>query len=254
MGEWDATTNVVYLHVQPGERRFARKERTRRDKSGRFTRRLYIRNEEGYWALLESVAILYPQPAAGSDRAAKQAAWWVSVEDSPQTNEGDVSLERPPFVAITGERFMDSERVLLRITQSLDKDAFAVAARKAKKKVPLFLRPFITTSLLERWFAQAETFRLETILDQQSDELIGQREYGIDGSLHFDYRNWVPVPDLPGNAYAVPSGLKQLRPKTLREAQQLERKFRVKEARAKKKQEVENNGKAELDDAQRKGP
>lgn len=229
MGEWDTTTNVVYLQLFPDGRRFVRKEITRRDKAGKFTRRLYVHNQEGYWAILQSVAILYPEPAVGKDAHSKLMAWWTSVEE--QTSAEDVALEKPPFVAITGERFRDGDRARLHITQTLADDAFAVTAKKAKKKIPLLVRPFVTTSLLERWFAQAETFRLETTLDETTGESIGRQEYGIDGYLHIQFLDWSRVDDLPLEAYEIPSGLKQLRPKSLGEAKKLERKFRRKESK-----------------------
>jgi hypothetical protein len=238
IGEWDTTTNVVFVRRLPDGRFFVRKEITRRDKSGTFTRRLYVRNEEGYWAVLQSVAVLYPQETvAGKDTEAKLFAWWTTVEEPEQTSGNDVPLEKPPFVQITGERFKEGDLISLRITQSLAENAFTETAKKAKKKIPFFIRPFITISLLERWFAQAETFRLETILDESTGELIGRREYGQDGSLHFDYSNWSKVEDLPVEAYSIPSGLKLLRPKTIGEAIKLERQFRAKESRTTRKRQ-----------------
>jgi len=211
---WPTSTNVVYGRLSDG-RRFTRKEVTERDLSGKSEIRLYVRNDnEGFWALLRGAAIYYPEKAG------------KKIENS----------SKALYDHITGERIKDGERVRLRIVQWITDEEFREQSKKAKKQLPFFLRPFFSTSFIERSFAQIMPCRVETILDEETGNLIFRGQYRKDGKPLEVEEGWSPVPDLPAEDYAVPEGLKQLRPKTIDAAGKLERKIRAEEAQAAKKQ------------------
>jgi len=192
-----------------------RNEITGRDQSGNSQTNLYVRNEEGYWALLERVAILYPE-----------------VEEKSPVEQGAV---RKSYDQITGERIEEGDRVRLRIVQSFSEAGFRALAKEAKKELPLLLRPLIRTSFIEWGIGQVAPNRVETIMDAQTGDLIFRRLYRKNGKPLYEEQGWLRVDDLPEEAYAVPEGVKHVRAKTRSEARRLEEKARAAETKAAKK-------------------
>lgn len=204
---WPTSTNVTYEWRSPDGRQFEREEIIERDRSGKLNSSLYVRNEEGYWALLKSCAILEPKEK--------------SVE---------LGVFRKPYDEVVGERIKEGQQSRLLIIQWLSESAARELAKEAKKQLPLLLRPFIPTSLIEYGLAHVVPYRVETIFDEQTGDLLVRRQYRKDGKLLEEDQGWLPVPDLPPEAYAVPRRLKQLRPKTFGEAEKQESKIRANEA------------------------
>jgi hypothetical protein len=211
---WPTSTNVTFAWRLPDGRRFMREEITERDQSGDSQSRLYVRNEQGYWALLKSVAILHPEVTN------------ASVE---------LGVVGKSYDVVTGGRIKEGDRVRLHIIQSFSEAGYRELVKEVKKEVPLLLRPLFKASFIEKVLEQVAPSRVETVMDEQTGDLIVERQYRKDGKPLDEEQGWSPVDDLPAEAYAVPEGLKQVRPKTVREARRLEEKARAEEKKSAKK-------------------
>ncbi len=132
----------------------------------------------------------------------------------------------------------------IRIIQSFSETAFVELVKQAKKELPFFLRPLFKASFLERAMEQIAPYQAETIMDEEAGSLLVCRRYRKNGKLLEVQEGWSPVADLPAEAYAVPKGLKQLRPKTIREAERLEKKLRAEQEEASKRFQPSAPGKS----------
>src|SRR5437867_2711157 len=90
--DWTAVTNTTYEWRLPDGRRFTRKEELERDQSGRLTTRLYVSNDEGYWALHKHIAILYPKSSSARTPGAIEAP-----EDQPEYASGTINISPSGF-------------------------------------------------------------------------------------------------------------------------------------------------------------
>jgi len=225
---WPTSTNTVYEQLSPNGRVVVRKEISRLDSNGGVETKIYLRNGDGYWAVLKSAAVLFPESEAS--RSANRDSSTPPTESSVE-----LGVVRASYNVTTGERIEEGDRVLLRITQSFTDAGYREVVKEAKKQLPFFLRPFFSTSFIERGFGQVIPCRVETILDEATGNLIVRRQYRKDGKPLEVEEGWSPVPDLAAEAYAVPEGLKQNRPKSIDAAWKLQRKIRAEEAKAAKK-------------------
>lgn len=230
---WPTVTNIVFKWLSPDGRTFVRKEIASLHSNGRAQTKIYLRDQEGYWAVLKGAAILFPETAASRRTNAVSSS-------APGQPSIELGVARSSYDAITGERIREGDRALLRIIQSLSEPEFREFVREAKRELPFVLRPLIKTSFIEKGIAQIAPFRVETMLDEQTGDLIVRRRYNKGGKLLDEEQGWVLVEDLPPEAYAVPTGFRYLRPKTLNEAYRLENKMRKDEAKAAEKTAIKH--------------
>jgi len=110
---WPTSTNVTYEWRSPDGRRFVREEIIELGKSGKCDSRLYVWNEEGYWALLKSSAILHPQK-------------------EPKEKSLELGIVRKSYDEVIGERIKEGEQARLRIIQWFSESAARELAKEAK--------------------------------------------------------------------------------------------------------------------------
>jgi len=216
-------TNTVYEWHRPGTRVLRRTERTESSKPNSTTSRPHVQvdNAEGSWALHDNVAIFFPPSGLRiTNGLVKEAGGfkWVfkpiELDDSDPELAGDVEF--------TGERFQEEGRWLLRITTRHGEKFKIRYTRMIKKRIPLFLRPFLKTAELKKIVDEVVPVHYESVLDMDTCTVLVSRAYSNDGLLIFETQGWQPWSDLPPEDYAVPKDITRIRPKTLEEASRLD--------------------------------
>jgi len=138
----------------------------------------------------------------------------------------------------SGERFTQGGRVLVRVVGELDAKARRKATDlllkrlKKEKGVPFFARMLMST--MKGMLADALPGRFESVIEEQTGSLIFDRLYDKDARLVSETYYWEPCPDFPQEKFTIPENLQRVRPKTVKEAHELERKTSAEEAKAPK--------------------
>lgn len=246
-------TNIVYQWHGPDGKPLERSEEIQQPiGKGPARAFLLLRNEEGLWKLHERVAILYPQAPARSARGASgTASSGVNATNattgSGETNQpGELMFEEDPEIAadlaITGERIKEGDRVALRVSKRMGPKAqrrmeflFEQKIKEMKKEIPLVLRPLATVSMIKTIMEKMLPARSDVLIDDETNSLISVQGYAKDGRFIMEERAWAPWPDLPPESYAVPKNLKLLRPRTTKEADQLEEDARKEDEKLREK-------------------
>lgn len=220
------TTNIIFIWRKPDGQLLSRGEEiTTYLSKSKTLHFLGVTNEEGGWTVHQRIAILYPKPP-------------LQVKGSRDTNvvfERKSPLDLPELSA---ERIKLDGRVLLRFIEERGEKgrrSLDVQAKELKKELlPLVFRPFIPTSIFKQGIQHVFPARRETVIEQDTGELIVFRAYALDGGLVWEQRPWERCPDLSPDAYAVPLGVRQVRPRTTDEANHLESQAREEEKSAPK--------------------
>lgn len=215
------TTNIIFIWRKPDGQLLSRaEESTTYLGKSRTLHFLRITNEEGGWAVHQRIAILYPKPP-------------LQVKGSRDPNvvfEHKSPLSLPE---ISAERIRVGGRILLRFVEERGEKgrrSLDVQAKELKRDlVPLVFRPFIPNSIFKQGIQHIFPARRETVIERDTGELIVFRAYALDGGLVWEQGPWEHCPDLSPDAYEVPPGVRQIRPKTADEANHLESQAREEE-------------------------
>ena len=181
-----------------------------------------ITNEEGGWVLYQRMSILYPS---------------AKTQKSPNS---DVVFEKKVPVSlseISGERIEEIGHASLHFTEQCGermRTNVDLRAKALKKEFPLLFRPFMPNSFFKMAAERMIPVRRETVIDEKSGDLIIFRAYAGDGVAVWEQNPWETCPDLPSDAYRVPHGVRQVRPKTADEANRLESEAREEERKSAK--------------------
>jgi hypothetical protein len=225
---WGTTHRTNYLFVSTNNQRFERIEETVRSTNRVNSVKTYLRikNSEGSWALHKKIAILTP-PENGSDKSASKD------DDFDPTEKEFESL-----AVYSGERFAEGGRVLLRVAGELNAEArrkavdLLVKRLKKEKDFPFFARMLIST--MKGKIADILPARFESVLEEQSGLLILDRLFDKDGRLTSEDYYWEHCPDFPPENFSIPENLQRVRPKTVKDARELEKKTHAEEAKSAK--------------------
>ncbi len=213
-----SSTNVTYERRGPNGQLFKREEETscRTNGNSRTQHRLRLQNEEGLWYVHETIAINCVQPPS------------VQKVGSPALLESGVWVKLDPSSDFTvrGERFQEAGRGRLRIFQQCSAQTQQRLEKEMKKAIPFLIRPLVSNSFLKQALAQIVPLRLETVMDDESGELMVRRGFASDGRLLYEEG---PCSDLPASAYEVPSGVKRVRARSADDAKRLEMQLRSEE-------------------------
>ncbi len=221
MDLWGTTIETNYLYVTTNNQRFERIEETVQfsNKTTSVKSYLHIKDSEGSWALHQRVAILTPlEKSAAKDD-----------EFDPGEKE---------FLALavfSGERFTQGNRILVRAAGELNAEArrkavdLLIKRLKKEKDFPFYARMLIST--MKGKIADALPGRFESILEEQTGLLLLERLYDKDGRLMSESSSPEPCPDFPPEKFTIPENLQRIRPKTSKEAHELEEKTRKEEAK-----------------------
>jgi hypothetical protein len=205
------TTNVIYTWRAPDGRQVWRREQTfYYPKTSQCFRCVQITNEEGGWVLYQRISILYP-----SAKTQKSPNSDVVFEKKVPLNLSEISGERVEEIGHVSLHFTEQCRESMRTNVDL-------RAKALKKEVPLLFRPFIPNSFFKMAAERLIPVRRETVIDEKNGDLIIFRAYAADGVAVWEQNPWQTCPDLPSDAYTVPHGVRQVRPKTANEANRLE--------------------------------
>jgi hypothetical protein len=254
-------TNIEYQWQGPDEKRLERSEAIQQaNGNGTGAKTLpqnfvSVRNEEGLWKLHERVAILCPPPPPRASRRATAAGSRSTPGGTNATASGqatnspkdeDLIDENDPEIAadlvIIGERIKEGDRVVLRISKRMGPKAqrrvevlIEQKIKEMKKEIPLLLRPLLTVSMIKKMLEKMLPVRTDLLLDEGTNAQILMLGYAKDGRFVMEEWAWAPCPDLPPESYAVPKNLKVLRPKTSKEADQLEDDARKEDGKLRKR-------------------
>jgi hypothetical protein len=221
---WGKTFETNYLFVTTNDQRLERFEQTvhytnKTSSAGNYIR---INNSEGSWSLYQKIAILTPKQKSDS-----------------KDDDFDPGMKEFEALAVySGDRFTQDGRVLLRMVGELNAKARRKAADlllkrlKKEKGVPFFARMLM--SMMKGALADTLPGRFESVIEEQTGSLIFDRLYDKDGCLLDETYYWEPCPDFPLEKFTIPENLQRIRPKTVKEADELERKTRAEEAKAPK--------------------
>jgi hypothetical protein len=220
----DTSSETNYLYVTTNNQRFERIEETVRltNKVSSIKTFLRIKNSEGSWALHQKIAILTPKEKSDS-------------------KDDDFDLNDKEFEALavySGERFTRDGRVLLRAVGELNAEArkkavdLLIKRLKKEKDVPFVARMLMST--MKGKIADMMPARFESVIEEQTGALIVDRLYDKNGRLMSESYFWEPCPDLSPEKFIIPGSLERLRPKTAKEANELERKTRDEESKPSK--------------------
>ena len=86
-------------------------------------------------------------------------------------------------------------------------------------------------STMKGKIADALPGRFESVLEEQTGLLLLERLYDKDGRLMSESSSREPCPDFPLEKFTIPENLQRIRPKTAKEAHELEEKTRGEEAK-----------------------
>jgi hypothetical protein len=223
---WGTTFETNYLFVTTNEQRLERFEQTahytnKTSSAGSYVR---IKNSEGSWSLHQKIAILTPKQKAGS-----------------KDDDFDPGMKDFEALAVySGERFTEGGRVCLRAVGELNAEARRKAASllikrlRKEKELSFFSRMLMSTVMSTMKGALADTLpgRFESVIEEQSGALISDRLYDKDAKLVSETYYWEPCPDFPMEKFTIPEKLERIRPKTVKEAAELERKTRAEDAKS----------------------
>jgi hypothetical protein len=215
------TTNIIFIWRKPDGQILSRHEQIttylNKSKTLHFLR---VTNEEGGWAVHQRIAILYPKPLPQVK----------NVRDPNIVFESKLPLDLPE---ISGERIKIDGRIRLRFIEERGEKgrrSLDIQAKELKKNlIPLMFRPFIPNSILKQGIQHIFPARRETVIEQDTGELIVFRAYALDGGLVWEQQAWEHCLDLSPDAYAVPPEVRRICPKTSDEASKLESDAREKE-------------------------
>jgi hypothetical protein len=140
----------------------------------------------------------------------------------------------------SGERFTQGGRVLLRAVGELNAEARRKAAGllikrlRKEKELPFFSRMLMSSIMSTMKGVLADTLpgRFESVIEEQTGALVFDRLYDKDARLLSETYYWEPCPDFPLEKFTIPENLQRIRPKTVKEADKLERKTKAEEAKA----------------------
>jgi hypothetical protein len=215
---WGTTFETNYLFVSTNAQRFERFEHTvfstnTTSSAGNY---ICIKNSEGWWSLTQKTAFLTPKQKSDS-----------------KDDDSDPGMKDFGAVAVcSGERFTQGGRVLVRVVGELNAEARRKAAGLLLKRVPFFAR--ILMSTMKGMLADTLPGRFESVIDEQTGALIFDRLYDKDARLMSETYYWEPCPDFPLEEFTIPENLQRIRPKTVKEEDELKRKTRVEKAKAPK--------------------
>jgi hypothetical protein len=221
---WGTTFETNYLYVTTNEQRFERIEQTDRSTNKTSSVRTYLRikNSEGSWSLHQKIAILTPKEKS----------------DSKDDESDPTEKEFEALAIYSGERFTQGGRVLLRAVGELNAEArrksvdLLLKRLKKEKEIPFFVRMLMST--MKGKIADVLPGRFESVIEEQTGALILDRLYDKNGSLTSETYYWEPCPDFPPEKFTIPENLQRIRPKTAKDARELERKTRDQDAKSSK--------------------
>jgi hypothetical protein len=221
---WGATFETNYLYVATNDQRFERIEQTVHSTNKTDSVRTYLRikNPEGSWALHQKIAILTPKERS----------------DSKDDDFDPSEKEFEALAVYSGERFTQGGRVLLRAVGELNAEARRKAVDmllkrlKKEKDVPFYARMLMST--MKGKIADMLPARFESVIEEQSGALILDRLYDKNARLISETYYWEPCSDFPPEKFTIPENLQRIRPKTAKDARELEKKTRDQEAKSPK--------------------
>jgi hypothetical protein len=224
MDPWGTTLETNYLYVTTNNQRFERIEQTVHytNKTSSVKTYLRIKNSEGSWALHQKIAILTPKEKS----------------DSKDDEFDPAEKEFEALAVFSGERFTQGGRVLLRTAGDLNEEArrkavdLLIKRLKKEKDVPFYARMLMST--MKGKIADALPGRFESVIEEQTGTLVLDRLYDKNARLISQTYYWEPCPDFPPEKFTIPENLQRIRPKTVKEAGELEQKARAEEAKPSK--------------------
>jgi hypothetical protein len=89
-------------------------------------------------------------------------------------------------------------------------------------------------STMKGKIADALPGRFESVIEEQTGALVLDRLYDKNGRLISESYYWEPCPDFPPEKFTIPENLQRIRPKTVKEAGELEQKARAEETKSSK--------------------
>ncbi|SRR6266404_8270796 len=219
-----SSTNIMYEWRGPNGQLFKREEEAscRSNGDSKTQYHLRLQNEEGFWYVHKTIAINCMQPLSFQDLGSPAE----KGQNPPSAQAKRVELDLSSDFIVRGERFQEAGRGRLRIFQHGSAQTQQRMEKEMKKAMPLLIRPLVSNSFLKQAVAHIVPLRLETVMDDQSGELILRRAFASDGRLLYEEG---PCPDLPASAYEVPSGVKRVRPRSVDNAKRLEKQIRSEE-------------------------
>jgi hypothetical protein len=221
---WGTTFETNYLCVTTNDQRFERIEQTVYSTNETSSVRTYLRikNSEGSWALHQKIAILTPKEKS----------------DSKDDESDPAEKEFEALAVYSGERFTQGGRILLRAVGELNAEArrkavdLLIKRLKKEKDVPFYARMLMST--MKGKIADALPGRFECVIDDQTGALSLDRLYDKDGRLTSETYYWEPWPELPPEKFTIPENLQRIRPKTAKDARELEKKTCDQDAKSSK--------------------
>jgi hypothetical protein len=221
---WGTSFDTNYLFVTTNDQRFERIEQTVyfTNKTSSVRTYLRIKNSEGSWALHQKIAILTPKEKS----------------DSKDDESDPAEKEFEALAVYSGERFTQGGRIFLRAVGELNAEArrksvdLLLKRLKKEKDVPFYARMLMST--MKGKIADALPGRFESIIEEQTGALILDRLYDKDGRLTSESYYWEPCLDFPPAKFVIPENLQLIRPKTAKEARELEQKTRDREGKSAK--------------------
>jgi hypothetical protein len=220
---WGTTFETNHLYVTTNDQRFERIEQTVHytNKTSSVRTYLRIKNSEGSWALHQRIAILTPKEKSDA-----------------KDDEFDLGKEFESLAVFSGERFTQGNRMLLHVVGDLNSEArrkavdLLIKHLKKEKDVPFYAR--ILMSTMKGKMADALPGRFESVIEEETGALVLEALYDKDGRLIIESYNWEICPDLPPEKFIIPENLGRIRPKTAKDARELEQKTRDQEAKPSK--------------------
>jgi hypothetical protein len=224
MDPWGTTHETNFLYVTTNDQRLERIEQTvhATNKTSFVRTYLRIKNSEGSWALHQKIAILTPKEKS----------------DSKDDEFDPAEKEFEALAVYSGERFTQGGRVLLRTVGELNVEArrkavdLLIKRLKKEKDVPFYARMLMST--MKGKIADALPGRFESVIEEQTGALVLDRLYDKNGRLISESYYWEPCPDFPPEKFTIPENLQRIRPKTVKEAGELEQKARAEETKSSK--------------------
>lgn len=221
------TIQTNYLYITTNNQRFERIEETVRvtNKTSSVKTYLRIKDSAGSWALHQKIAILTPQETGSTQSASKD-------------DEFDLGKEFESLAVFSGERFTQGNRMLLHVVGHLNAEArrkavdLLIKHLKKEKDVPFYAR--ILMSTMKGKMADALPGRFESVIEEETGALVLEALYDKDGRLIVESYYWEICPDLPPEKFIIPENLERVRPKTAKDARELEQKTRDQEAKSAK--------------------
>jgi hypothetical protein len=211
---WSVSTNHVYVWLRPDGNVFRRIEGTRLSTIDPSMIEHYtiVENNEGAWNIIggEAVFLQAPNPPAKRWIAGVPGGHVRALGMLVDVDSSDPSLVRS--VGVTTERIKDGvvRRLIINERYGEKSQRRLIELAGLKRDIPLFARPFVTTSFLFQLMRPILPSRRETVIDEITGKLAVRTLFDGNDSVAFEEYAWEPCTNRTKGDFSLRPELKRL--------------------------------------------